>query len=461
MSAEEKAHVVAFAFPFGSHPTPLLHLVQRLAAAAPGVSFSYFNTTGSNQKVLSKANLHGYDNIKAYNVEDGAPEGHIFSGNPLEGIELFIRATPQNFRRRLEEVVEETGLKATCLLTDAFLWFSLDMAEEMGIPWLAFWTAGPAPVSLHMYTDVIHSRLGQNGNTQNQDQTLDFLPGMSAIHASDLPQELLHLDRPFSRLLYNMSLVLPRAAAVVLNSFDGIDPVVENDLKSKLRKILNIGPSPLPSPMPPSDDDQGGCLSCLSNQPAASVAYLSFGTMLTPPPPELLALAEALEEKQIPYLWSFRDNSKRHLLERFFERTSSIGKVVQWAPQQQVLAHSSVGVFVTHCGWNSVVESITGGVPMICRPFFGDQMINRRRVEDVWKIGVGVEGGVFTKSGMTTALDLVLLKEEGKKMRENIGRLRECASRAVAENGSSTENFKSLIGIVTSSHQDLDINSGS
>ncbi|KAL6539636.1 hypothetical protein OROHE_011407 [Orobanche hederae] len=446
MSAEEKkAHVVAFAFPFGSHPTALLHLVQRLASAAPGVNFSYFNTAESNQKVLPNANLRSYGNIKEYDVVDGAPEGYVFSGNPLERVELFVKATPENFRRRLGEVVAETGSKATCLLTDAFLSFSGDVAGELGIPWVAFWTAGPAPLSLHLYTDVIRDKLGQNAQNQNQD--LDFLPGLSAIHATDLPQELLHLDMPFSRLLYNMSLALPRAATtVVLNSFAGIDPLVENDLKSKLKKILNVGPSPPPRQPPPSDD----CLSWLDNQAAASVAYISFGTMLTPPPPELSALAEALEEKRIPYLWSFRDDPKRQVLESFFERTSSIGKAVHWAPQLDVLAHPSVGVFVTHGGWNSVLESIAGGVPMICRPFFGDQMINRRRVEDVWRIGVGVEGDVFTRAGTGKALEAVLSGGEGKKMRENIGRLRECGSVAVADNGSSTENFKLLVDIVTS-----------
>ncbi|GFQ07924.1 UDP-glycosyltransferase 78d2 [Phtheirospermum japonicum] len=164
MSTDTKnPHVVAFAFPFGSHPTPLLHLVQRLAAAAPGANFSYFNTAESNRKVLANANLQSCVNIKAYDIVDGAPEGHVFSGNHLERIEMFITATPENFRRRLEEVVAETGLKATCLLTDAFLWFSADIAEKLGIPWVAFWTAGPAPVSLHLYTDVIHDKLGQNG----------------------------------------------------------------------------------------------------------------------------------------------------------------------------------------------------------------------------------------------------------------------------------------------------------
>ncbi|KAL0346017.1 UNVERIFIED_CONTAM: Flavonol 3-O-glucosyltransferase F3GT2 [Sesamum radiatum] len=95
-----------------------------------------------------------------------------------------------------------------------------------------------------------------------------------------------------------MSLALPRAAALVLNSFTGVEPIVEDDLELKLEKVLNVGHfSPLPSPTPPSDD-QGGCLSWLSNQTSASVAYLSFGTMLTPPPPELVALAEALEENR-------------------------------------------------------------------------------------------------------------------------------------------------------------------
>lgn len=108
-------------------------------------------------------NSNGYDNVRSYNIDDGVPEGHVFSGNPVEVIELFIKATPLNFRKRLEEVVEETGLKVTCLLTDAFLGFSADMAEEMGIPWVAFWTAGPTALSLHMHSDLIDRNLRLTG----------------------------------------------------------------------------------------------------------------------------------------------------------------------------------------------------------------------------------------------------------------------------------------------------------
>ncbi|CAK9142291.1 unnamed protein product [Ilex paraguariensis] len=434
-------HVAVFAFPFGTHAAPLLTLVQRLAAAAPNLRFSFFCSTQSNQKAFSRVKHEGFDNIKPYNVADGVPEGHVFSGHPLEAMEFFLNAMPKNFKSRLEDVVEETGLKVSCLLTDAFLWFSGDMAEEMGVPWVAFWTAGPCSISIHIYTDVIRNTIQSTaGKAENADQTLNFLPGMAPIHVNDLPEGVLYgnLDSPFSRMLHNMGLTVEQATTV-----EEIDPVITDDLKSKMKKVLNHHH--------PSYSDENGCISWLDKCETASVAYLSFGTILTPPPPELLSLAEALEEKGVPFIWSFRDNSKQHVLEGFLERTRNLGKVVPWAPQLQVLQHPSVGVFITHCGWNSVWESIAGGVPMICRPFFGDQKLNRRMVEDVWKIGVGVEGGIFTKCGTVTALDLVLLNEKGKKMRENTGGIKANAVKAVGTNGSSTENFETLLEVVTTS----------
>ncbi|OWM83200.1 hypothetical protein CDL15_Pgr011882 [Punica granatum] len=99
------------------------------------------------------------------------------------------------------------------------------------------------------------------------------------------------------------------------------------------------------------------------------------------------------------------------------------GKIVPWAPHLVVLRHRLVGVFVTHCGWNSLVESIAGGVMLIGRPFLGDQPLNRSTMEDEWNIEVGVEGGVFTKEGTVRALKLILCSEGGKRMRERVGLL--------------------------------------
>ena len=138
-----------------------------------------------------------------------------------------------------------------------------------------------------------------------------------------------------------------------------------------------------------------------------------------------------------------------NLPEGFLNRTRDLGKIVPWAPQVQVLVHSSTGVFVTHCGWNSVLESIASGVPMIGRPFFGDQLINTWMVESVWKIGVRVEGEVFTKSGTMRALELVLSHEKGKKLKEQIGHFSDLALKVVGPKGSSSQNFNTLLDVLT------------
>ena len=130
---------------------------------------------------------------------------------------------------------------------------------------------------------------------------------------------------------------------------------------------------------------------------------------------------------------------------------SESGKVVAWAPQTQVLGHGSVGVFVTHCGCNSVFESMSNGVPMICRPFFGDHGLTGRMVEDVWEIGVRVEGGVFTKDGLVKCLRLVLVEEEGKKMKENAIKVKKTVVDAAGPQGKAAQDFNTLLEVVSRS----------
>lgn len=376
-------------------------------------------------------------------------EGQASRGNAQAGAEFFLKAVPGNFKKAMGEAEAESGVKISCILSDAFLWFSGDLAAEMGVPWVAFWTAGSCALSVHMYTDEIRNTLGMPGVAETVKQTLTFIPGMSAVHVDDLPEGVHsgNLESAIAQMLHKMGLNLPRATAVVVNSFEELDPIITNDLKLKLRKALHVGPSTLSSP-PLSNSDENGCLLWLEKQKPSSVAYISFGSMMTPPPKEVLALAQTLESLKVPFLWSLRDHSRHLLPEGFVESTESLGKVVSWAPQLQVLAHPSVGVFVSHCGWNSILESVVGGVPMICRPFFGDQTLNSRMVQDVWRIGIRVEGGAFTRSGTSSALELVLSREEGKKMRESISGLKESAVDAVGPSGSSTANFETLVEVI-------------
>ncbi|XP_052200438.1 flavonol 3-O-glucosyltransferase F3GT2-like isoform X2 [Diospyros lotus] len=448
----KELHVAVLAFPFGTHAAPLLTLVRRLAAAEPAFKFSFLSSASSNRTIFSGSKAGDLGNITPFNVWDGVPEGHELSGNIHEGVQFFLRATPGNFWAAVEEAETASGSKVGCLLSDAFLWFACDMATEMKVPWMPYWTAGSCSLSVHLNTDLIRSsQLGKSGASKNGDGALEFIPGLSSVRPDDIPDGILtgKLDSPMAELLHNMAKHLPRATAVALNSFEELETAIAADLKSKLQKALCIGPSTLSSPAL-SKSDENGCLSWLDKHEAAFVAYISFGTITTPPPNELLALAETLRSSKIPFLWSLRDHSRGLLPEGFVEETESYGKMVTWAPQQEVLAHPSVGLFVTHCGWNSILESIAGGVPMICRPFFGDQQLNGRMVQDEWRIGVMVEGGIFTKAETIRALELVLSGEEGKKMREKIWVLKQNALEAVGPNGSSTTKFSTLVELIRS-----------
>ncbi|XP_015878556.3 anthocyanidin 3-O-glucosyltransferase UFGT [Ziziphus jujuba] len=456
-------HVAVLAFPFGTHAAPLLSIVRRLAAAVPPNNttvFSFFNTCHSNSSIFSSAAPN--DNIKPYNVSDGVPEGYQFQGKPQEKIELFVKAAPQSFREAFDVAVRETGKEVTCLLTDAFFWFAADMAQEMRVPWLSFWTAGPTSLSAHLYTDLIRSTLtlpdANYGPPSNAKQKLEFIPGLSKVEVQDLPEGIVfgNLDSIFPSMLHQMGQVLPRATLVFINSFEELDTTITQDLKSKLKKFLNVGPLNLASPPPPSAD-VNGCIPWLEKQKASSVAYISFGSVMVPPPEELVAIAEALQGSGVPFIWSLRENSWTHLPKGFVEERAKKlqqGMVVSWAPQTEILSHGAVGVFVTHCGWNSLLESIEGGVPMICRPSFGDQRLNARMVQDGWEIGVGLEEGggevTFTRDAVLKSLDLVLNQERGKRMRERIKALNQLAKQAVGPKGSSADNFKTLFDDITS-----------
>ncbi|XP_010913632.1 anthocyanidin 3-O-glucosyltransferase 7 [Elaeis guineensis] len=448
-------HVALLAFPFGTHAAPLYSLARALAAAAPGAAFSFLNSARSNASLARSAAAAGQapDNLRVYDVTDGCPTGYeLPADDPEEKVRLFLGVTPGNFLVAMAAAEDGGGRKVSCLVSDAFLWIAGKMAEEMGVPWVPLWTGGPASLAAHLHTDLLRLTIGAGKQAipARADQHLNFVPGLSYLRVRDLPEGVVfgNLNSEFSRLLHRMADELPRAAAVALNTFAGLDPALDAEFSAQFNTSLPVGPLNLVAPIP-AGPDRHACLPWLDSQAPASVAYVSFGTVISPPPAELAELAAGLEASGAPFLWSLKDEWRARLPAGFLDRTGSRGLVVPWVPQVDVLGHVASGAFVTHCGWNSVVESLAGGVPMVCRPFLGDQRINARVVSQVWEVGVGFEGGALTCGGVKEALDLVLRTEEGKRMRERAGELRKKAVRAVGPGGSSVQNFKALVGIVT------------
>lgn len=159
-------HVAIFAFPFGSHAAPLLNLITRLSKSSPNVKFSFFCTNSCNKSLFNN-NQKCFDDeklIKPYNIPDGLPEGFVYNVlRPHEPVEYFLKSMEKNFKKGLEEVEIESGLKISCLITDAFFWFASEMAQNKLVPWLPLWTAAPRSLITHVQTDFIRQNLQING----------------------------------------------------------------------------------------------------------------------------------------------------------------------------------------------------------------------------------------------------------------------------------------------------------
>ncbi|KAF2283022.1 hypothetical protein GH714_043389 [Hevea brasiliensis] len=321
----------------------------------------------------------------------------------------------------------------------------------MNVPWVAFMVPAPHDFAVWFQQDLIQ-QLYTNAQTHDdhpEDQVIDIIPGLPPIPFKDFHYQVFQRNpsSPVVQLISSMVRKLPQASAVVLNSYEELNPsLLTNYLKSKVQNLLYM---PLALSMTASGTDATGCLPWLDQQKPTSVAYISFGTMETPGPDEFEALAEALEESGVPFLWSLKDKFKEYLPDGFIERIGMRGKVVPWVSQRQVLEHPSIGVHVTHSGYNSVLESILCGVPMICRSLWADNHLNAKMVEEVWGIGVRVENRVNTKSGMIKCLDLIFQQDKGKKIRQAAAALKQVSERAAGPDGVAAKHFETLLQIIS------------
>ncbi|TKY53375.1 Zeatin O-glucosyltransferase [Spatholobus suberectus] len=208
------------------------------------------------------------------------------------------------------------------------------------------------------------------------------------------------------------------------------------------------------------------CMEWLDKQEPNSVIYVSFGTTTTLTEEQIEQIATGLEQSKRKFIWVLRDadkgdifdgnEAKRHELPNGFEeRVEGMGLVVRdWAPQLEILSHSSTGGFMSHCGWNSCLESITMGVPIAAWPMHSDQPRNAVFITEEQKVGVVVKdwaqrNALVTASVVENAVRRLMETKEGDEMRERAVRLKNAIHRSKNEGGVSRMEMGSFIAHIT------------
>ncbi|KAJ8755363.1 hypothetical protein K2173_019161 [Erythroxylum novogranatense] len=441
-----KTHVFVFPFPIQGHINPMLQFSKRLASKGVKVTLLAATKTGESMLGLTAS-------INVEPVFDGYKEGD----NP--GIDEYLNRFKEVVPQSLAELIENhssTEYPVKCVIYDSVLPWVLDAARRSGTEGCPFFTQSLAVCALyyHALQGVLKVPLEHSSEV-----SVDSLP---PLEFKDLPSFVYDTATypGIAEIVQSQFSNIDEPSSLLWNTYSGLENEVEKWMASKW-PVKPIGPT-IPSMyldkrleedkdydlslFEPSSEK---CMNWLDSKQPRSVVYVSFGSLAVLAEDQMAELAWGLEKSNCNFLWVVRELEMKKLPTNFVEQTSSDkGLVVTWSPQLQVLAHKSVGCFFTHCGWNSTLEALSLGVPMVAMPQWTDQPTNAKFVTDIWHVGVRVgvdENGIVPKEEIDRCIRQVMEGEGSNEFRRNSEKLNEMARNALDEGGSSDKNIDEFI----------------
>ncbi|KAH0977774.1 hypothetical protein GBA52_027493 [Prunus armeniaca] len=386
-------------------------------------------------------------------------DGYDEAGRGETSIDAYLEIFREVGSETLAELLEKlssSGSPVDCVIYDAFMTWPLDIARKFGIGGAVFFTQSCAVENIYYH---IHEGLLKLPLADDQSRIL--LPGLPPLEPLDLPSFV--YDFGSYPDFYQASLAqfsnVDKADWILFNTFYELEEQVV-DWLAKFWPLRTVGPT-IPSKYLDErleDDkeygvnlfksDNDACIKWLNERPKGSVAYVSFGSFAELGVEQMEELARGLRRSKSNFLWVVRASEAAKVPKGFVEETLEKGLVVSWCPQMEVLVHEAVGCFVTHCGWNSTLEALSLGVPMLAMPQWTDQTTNAKFIMDVWKIGLTApsdEKGLVRPEVVEHCISEIMEGERGKEMKINALKWKELAKKAVAEGGSSDKNIDEFI----------------
>lgn len=363
-----------------------------------------------------------------------------------------IRALP-SLRHELESLKSSTRLVA--LVVDLFGTDAFSVAQELGISSYMFFPSNALGLSYVLHMPLLDATY----SCEYRDVADPInLPGCLPLYGKDLLDPVQDRTNEAYKWILHHGGRYELAKGLIVNSFDDLEPGPIKAMKAEagLPPVYAVGPLIRTGSAP----EEAECLQWLDQQPLGSVLFVSFGSGGTLSKEQLTELAMGLELSEQRFLWVVRSPHEKEANATFFSvqsikdpfdflpdgfltRTKGMGLVVpSWAPQVQVLAHASTGGFLSHCGWNSSLESIVHGVPMIAWPLFAEQKMNAVLLTEDLKVALrpkARENGLIGREEIGRVVKGLMEGEEGKKLRSRMRELKDSASAALAEDGSSSK----------------------
>eukprot|EP00253_Pinus_taeda_P005673 PITA_05673 len=471
-----RPHVVVVPLPAQGHINALMHFSKTLAAR--GLLITFLTTERLHHRIFRRP----HQEISAILQDHHGlhirfqvmPDGMLPDGGGATKIGELFEALQTKIGPVMEQIlwkVNEDGPPITCILSDSFFASTHQVAASLKVPRVVFWPYCAAASVAQANTQLLISQGFipiKAEDVKNPTKLITCLPGIPPLLPKDLRsfyREECSSDLMFHTQVYE-SEIQNKADWVLVNTFEELEGAESIRALSKGYPAQAVGPVFLGEFLQgersfPKDiirtslwEENEECMRWLEKQAPTSVLYVSFGSYTLVSRAQLQELALGLAGSEQPFLWVIRpdlvEGECAAITEDYLHCIKDQGLLVTWAPQLKVLSHPSVGGFLTHNGWNSTIESISMGVPMIGWPYWSEQFLNCRFSRDIWKVGMDLEGkadenGLIRSVEIEKVVRRLMQGYEGRELRKNAAKLKEAAIKAVMPGGSSQSNIDTFV----------------
>ncbi|KAJ7947861.1 Glycosyltransferase [Quillaja saponaria] len=459
----QKPHAIFIPYPLQGHVIPAVHLAIKLASQ--GFIITFINTHSIHHQT-SKAHNNSDDifaairdsglDIRYTTLSDGLPVGFDRSLYHDQFMASLLHVFSAHVEEAVGKIVKESKETVTCLIADTFFVWPSAIAKKFGLLYVSFWTEPALIFTLYYHLHLLR----MNGHFACQDvreDPIDYIPGVKTIDPKDTMSYLQESDTSSvcHQIIFSAFRDVRGADFVLCNTVQEIEPETIAALEAKM-PFYAIGPI-FPSGFTKSAVatslwSESDCTQWLDTKPEGSVLYISFGSYAHVTKRDLVEIANGLLLSNVTFVWVLRPDIVSSedvdpLPVGFKEAVSDRSMILTWCCQNQVLAHPAIGGFLTHCGWNSILESIWCKVPLLCFPLYTDQFTNRKLVVDDWKIGINLsDRKVVTKKEVSEKINRLMNGKSGNDpYRTKFIELKKALENAWVANGTSLKNMDSFI----------------
>ncbi|KAG2672994.1 hypothetical protein I3760_13G068700 [Carya illinoinensis] len=441
--------VVAMPYPARGHINPMMNLCKQLVLKSPSIIVT-FVVTEEWLGIIGEQTKPA--NICFVTIPNVIPSERV-RGKDFPG---FLEAISTKMEAPFEELLDRLKHPVSAIVADTYLVWAVEVGNRRNIPVASLMTMSATVFSVLHHLEL----LVQNGHfpvelSERGDELVDYIPGVPAMRLADLPAFLPGNGLKVKPLSWKCVLLVPKAQWLLFTCVHELEPQVFDTLRAEFSiPIYPIGPSvPYFELQENASGSSDGIFNgadyfhWLDSQPIRSVLYISFGSFYSVSDAQMDEIVGGVQDSGVRCLWVSKGNTAR-----FKDGCGDMGFVVPWCDQLKVLCHSSIGGFWTHCGWNSTLEGVFAGVPMLTLPIVFDQFPNSKQIVEDWKVGWRIKKDVRSKDLLTRGEISELLKrfmdqesKEGLKLRMRAKELQKACQRAIAEGGSTQSYLDAFI----------------